>query len=153
MQEWVTLMTFTYPHESYVIRGVLQAAGIETFLKDEITVQVDNFLSNAVGGIQLQVISGQVDNAREVLMLNGYLDDKGKPVVEKKHVEVLDMEQQDGTLCPFCKSENTTETKTASMVTVISLLLFRLPLPVFKKDNYCFDCESSWKYKKVKKMK
>ncbi len=148
MQEWITVMTFTWPHESYLVRGALEAEGIDTFLKDELTIQVDNFLSNVMWGIRLQVPKGQVSQALRVLNANGYLDKKGNAIKSRAHVKIVTKDQSGGNFCPFCHSENIIETKRASILTVISLLLFRLPLPVFKRDNYCFDCESSWKYKK-----
>ncbi len=63
MSHLVTIRIFTYPHEAYVIRGRLESEGIQTFLKDEMTVQVHNFYSNAVGGVKLQVLTEDVDKA------------------------------------------------------------------------------------------
>ncbi|MCG8698926.1 MAG: DUF2007 domain-containing protein [Bacteroidales bacterium] len=72
MTNWVTIIQFTYPHEAHPVKGALEAAGIETFLKDELTVQVDNYLSNAIGGIRLQVPDENVQDAVSILKENGY---------------------------------------------------------------------------------
>lgn len=38
---WIIAMTCTFPHEAHMIKGYLESRGIETFLKDEMTVQVN----------------------------------------------------------------------------------------------------------------
>jgi hypothetical protein len=55
MNEFVTIRTFTYPHDAFIIKTRLEDEGIECFLKDELTIQADNFLINALGGVKLQV--------------------------------------------------------------------------------------------------
>jgi ABC-type uncharacterized transport system permease subunit len=45
----------------------LEAEGIIVFLKDELTVQSHNFLSNAVGGVKLQVLVSDIDEAQMIL--------------------------------------------------------------------------------------
>ena len=65
MEELITIKTYTYPHEVYVERGKLESEGIQTFLKDEATVQVHNFYSNAVGGVKLQVFADDAKHAQE----------------------------------------------------------------------------------------
>lgn len=69
MDKLVTIKTFTYPHEVYVIRGKLESEGIQTFLKDEMTVQVHNFYSNAIGGVKLQVPSEEVEKALSIMIV------------------------------------------------------------------------------------
>jgi hypothetical protein len=36
-------------------KNYYESAGIDTFLRDELTAQVDNFYSNAIGGVKLQI--------------------------------------------------------------------------------------------------
>lgn len=52
---WTTIHTVTYPSEAHTIKMQLELEGFEVFLKDELTVQVDNFYSNAIGGVKIQV--------------------------------------------------------------------------------------------------
>ena len=47
-------------------RGV-EAAGIRVYLADEQTIAMDWLLSNAIGGIKLQVAERDLERAREVL--------------------------------------------------------------------------------------
>ena len=79
---YVTIRTFTYPHEAYIIKGKLEAEGIECFLKDELTVQIDNFYTNALGGVKLQVKESDSTRAIEILKEGGYLQENDfKPSV------------------------------------------------------------------------
>ncbi len=75
MDSFITVAVFALPQEAYVIRGKLQAMDIEVMLKDELTIQVDNFLSNALGGVKLQVRESDVEQARSVLLEAGLLKD------------------------------------------------------------------------------
>ncbi|UTW62172.1 DUF2007 domain-containing protein [bacterium SCSIO 12741] len=63
----VTIATFTYPSELAVIRARLESEGIECFAADELTVQVYNLMSNAMGGIRLQVDEKDAVRATELL--------------------------------------------------------------------------------------
>jgi len=80
MYKIVTIATFTYPSEIAIIKGRLESDGIECFVKDELTVQVNNFYSNAIGGIKLQVRQNDVEQALIILKNLGYI----KKGVQKK---------------------------------------------------------------------
>ncbi len=47
--------------------------------------------------------------------------------------------------CPNCASDNVVIMKRTGLTIMLSFLLFALPLPIFKKRFYCFDCEHEWK--------
>jgi hypothetical protein len=75
LDTFITIADFTWPTDAVVPRGLLEDAGIETHLKDELTVQVYNLYSNAVGGVKLQVRSADVEEARNILREAGYLQE------------------------------------------------------------------------------
>ncbi len=75
MDKLVTVATFTYPSEAVVIKGRLESEGIDCFMKDEMTAQVHNFISNAIGGVKLQVRQSDAIRATEILKEAGYLDE------------------------------------------------------------------------------
>lgn len=57
----ITVATYTYPHEMAISKSKLEAYGIECFVRDELTVQVNNFYSNAIGGVKLEVKENEAD--------------------------------------------------------------------------------------------
>ncbi len=69
MENLITLITFELPQESFIIKSKLESEDIYVFLKDEFTVQTDNFLSNAIGGVKLQVFEKDVEKSLEILKL------------------------------------------------------------------------------------
>lgn len=57
MDKFITILTTQYPHEAHMIKSKLESEGIMVFLKDELTVQSHNFISNAIGGVKIQIRS------------------------------------------------------------------------------------------------
>lgn len=88
MNSYVTIATFTFPSELAIVRGRLESEGIECYVADELTVQVHNFYSNALGGIKLQVNEKQAAEAIEILKELGYLkEDIHQPTKFNRIVE------------------------------------------------------------------
>lgn len=48
---WITIHSVTYPSEAHTIKMQLEVEGYKVYLKDELTVQVDNFIP-----MQLEVL-------------------------------------------------------------------------------------------------
>lgn len=72
MDEFVTVLITAYPQQLWIVKGRLEAEGIPCFVKDELTVQSYNLLSNAVGGVKLQVQKQYVEHANSLLFELGY---------------------------------------------------------------------------------
>jgi hypothetical protein len=62
--------------ELSVVRARLEASGIECRLLDEMTVQVNPFYSNAIGGVKLQVRESDIKKSIEILKDGGYIKDE-----------------------------------------------------------------------------
>lgn len=75
MDTLITAITFTFPHEAHFAKAKLESEGVEVFIKDEMTVQVHNFYSNAIGGVKLQVRSAEFDTAHRILVESGYIEE------------------------------------------------------------------------------
>ncbi|GAB5523765.1 MAG: hypothetical protein Roseis2KO_16370 [Roseivirga sp.] len=74
MDKMVTVATFHLPQDAYIIRGRLESDGIFCYLKDELTVQSDNIISNAIGGVKLQVHESDVKQALPILEELGLIE-------------------------------------------------------------------------------
>lgn len=55
MKDFITVKTFTYPHEYAVLKLLLEQEGIPYFFENETMIGVFPFYSNALGGINLRV--------------------------------------------------------------------------------------------------
>jgi len=72
-EKFITVLTVSYAHEVAIIQGRLESEGITCFVQDELTVQVNPFYSNAIGGVKLQVLSSDLNRAVEILKEGGYI--------------------------------------------------------------------------------
>lgn len=79
MDNFITIKTFTYLNELAVIRAHLESEGIECYIKDELTAQVNPFYSTAIGGIKLQVKESDASAAIEILKEAGLTPDEETP--------------------------------------------------------------------------
>jgi len=76
MNDWIILITFIYPQEAYIVKGRLESEGIEVLLKDELTAQVYNFYSNAIGGVKLLAQNSDYDEAYKIMVEAGYIKEE-----------------------------------------------------------------------------
>lgn len=73
MENWIEIISFTLPQDAYLVKGRLESEGIDIILKDELTAQVYNFYSNAIGGVKLLVKESDYEKAHEILVESKYI--------------------------------------------------------------------------------
>ena len=71
--DFQTIYATQLPTEAQLIRSKLESEGYIVHLKDELTVQNYNFISNAVGGVKIQVEKSRALEAAELLASLGYI--------------------------------------------------------------------------------
>ena len=60
------LAVFSYPHEYFVLKSLLEAEDIKVILKDDLTIYVNPLLSQAIGGIKMYVPIDKYQRAKEI---------------------------------------------------------------------------------------
>ena len=85
--EMVTVRTFDNYFSANIILGRLREAGIDCYLKDEYTVTIDPILSNAIGGIKLNVYKEDEEMVTTIL-------------------KEFDEEYLRSAVCPKCNTSN-----------------------------------------------
>ena len=113
------LGSFEYVADVQIIKGKLESEGIPVFLRDENTLNSDPLISNAIGGVKLQV----------------YAKDKKKAIAVYNEVRAYAIDTNgDPIKCPNCKAEKSEayyERKT----------IFHKLFPFFEKRKYkCLSC-------------
>lgn len=142
MNDWTIVITFIYPHEAHLAKGFLEAEGFEVMIKDELTAQVNNFYSTAIGGVKLLVPEADAKRAYDTLKEAGYIK-------EKENEKILEtFSGECARKCPYCQSEEIIKKKAPGYVVLFSILLLGLPLPFLKKNYFCFDCRKEWKVRR-----
>jgi hypothetical protein len=122
---FTTIAVFQYSSEAQIIKGRLEAENIKVFLADEYTVDTDPLVSNAIGGVKLQVYTEQVSVAKDII----------------KTIDASLLKEP--VLCSNCKSSN------FSLRMNITNLFLKL-IPVNGKFEYnCADCNSNFKAAEV----
>lgn len=147
MDKWVKIIAFTYPHEAHMANAYLRSEGITTILKDELTTQVINFYSNAIGGVKILVHENDAEQSIKLLKEGGYIN----PPAESKNktTEIVKLNTiRDKSCCPFCKSKNISRKKHPNILTVILFFILGAIFPFCKRNYICFDCGKEWKYHK-----
>jgi DNA-directed RNA polymerase subunit M/transcription elongation factor TFIIS len=133
--ELITVKTFFYDHETLLLEPMLQSAGIDYFLKDHRTVTVDPFLSNAIGGIKLQVRPEDVERTLELLKEI----EKNKEVSNQEQAIIVDDIEFEKTFeeCPKCESEEVYMEKLTGVKSFTGMFT--------KNRFYCKSCQHEWK--------
>jgi hypothetical protein len=118
-REFYTLGAFEYVADVQIIKGCLESEGIPVFLRDEHTLTSDPIISNAIGGVKLQVYVQDMERALGIYNeIRGYaLDSNGEPIP-----------------CPNCKA------KKLESYYKGATLFYKL-FPFFEKKKYkCLNC-------------
>ena len=133
---FVTIARYQYSSEAQIVKGRLETDGIKVFLKDNITIDTDPLVSNAIGGIKLKVSSKDEKVAKEILKsIKAYaVDDSGNPI-----------------LCANCgRNEvelySTIDGLKAFLSFVIGILTFTLPFHTRYK-YICGNCKTEFPVK------
>ncbi|PKG53451.1 putative signal transducing protein [Olleya sp. 1-3] len=135
-QTFKTIAKFQYSAEAQIIKGRLESEGIQVFLSDNITIDTDPLVSNAIGGVKLKVLSTDAMEAQHILeSISKYaIDDEGNAMQ-----------------CPNCTS---TEVQLFSTITSLkSFVAFIFgfisgTLPFYSKDKYrCANCNTEFDVK------
>lgn len=118
-QEFYTLDSFEYAAETLIVQGKLESEDIPVFLVDENTVNSDPLISNAIGGIKLQVYTKDKERALAIYNeIREYAKDAdGNPIV-----------------CPNCKAQKSDAFYSRKSI-------FHKLFPFFEKRKYrCNQC-------------
>jgi len=113
------LAAFEYVADVQIVKGKLESEGIPVFLRDENTLNSDPLISNAIGGVKLQVYSRDKERAIAIYdEIRAYaVDNSGKPIV-----------------CPNCKALRSEPYYNRKGV-------FYKLFPFFEKRKYkCLNC-------------
>jgi hypothetical protein len=130
----VTLRQFRDIPEALLAKGMLESAGIKCVLADGNLVRMDWLLSNAIGGIRLQVDKEDFEAARAIL-------DEPIPA-ELNEAELGEPYAQPR--CPRCYSLDIGFEKIDRFWTYGLWLLLSFPVRVKKNNWKCYTCGAEW---------
>ncbi len=117
--EFITVKTYFYDHETLLSEPMLKSAGIDYFLKDHRTVTVVPFLSNAIGGIKFQVRAEDAKKTREFLKEI----EKNKKIGEDEQIIIVNRIEFEKTFgeYPKCGFEDVYREKLTAMKSITGI--------------------------------
>jgi hypothetical protein len=123
----ITIARFSTPEEAHLFRLRLASGGVEAFILDEHMVQMDWLISNAIGGVRVQIAEEDIEASRQILQ--DAPDDPDAAIT---------------VTCPFCESITTRKKELTRRLSFLSLVVIGCPLPVAKNHYICQTCGHSW---------
>ena len=135
-ETFTTVAVFQYSSEAQIIKGRLEADGIEVFLTDNLTIDTDPLVSRAIGGVKLKVLSYQATEAKQILK-----------TIKQYAID----DEEDAIKCPNCKSVHielfSTIKDAKSLFSFIYGVLFS-SLPFHTRHKYrCEMCDTEFDLK------
>ncbi len=147
MENWKIVMRFTYPHEAHMVKVYLESEGFSVMIRDELTAQVNNFYSGAIGGVKLLIQESVYDEGIKTLQQGGYLMKENQENRFKiEQVKLISKAQMKK--CPFCGSDNIGKNSELNIFAVFFLIILGALFPIFKSTYKCFECFKNWKFVK-----
>lgn len=129
---WVTLTSFSTPLEAHMMRGRLEAEGIAVQIADEHLINADWLMSQALGGVKLQVDAADLARAEALL---------GELAAAEFEWE---QEPSPEPVCPHCGSTEIGEQKTLWRLAMLLFFLEHVPLPAGRGRWQCRHCGHRW---------
>lgn len=123
----ITIARYTYPYEAQIARALLDSEGIDAFIADEQTINMQWLYSDALGGVRLQVAQEDVMRAQRILQ-----DDRETPLVEQ--------EGDDRPACPVCGSRDTEYHQIGRRWAFLMFLAIDFPLFRVQDGIRCHSC-------------
>ncbi|MCF8367905.1 MAG: hypothetical protein K9G76_02595 [Bacteroidales bacterium] len=130
----VTLSRYTYYHEYLIVKSKLESEGIDVVLRDDYSNTIDPMLSNATGGIKLEVRASQAKLALEILKtiaLNKAEQEEEKEISIRNRIFVKSYGE-----CPKCESEEVYSEKQTAFKSFFAGFI--------KREHYCKVCKHTW---------
>jgi hypothetical protein len=116
-----------------VAKGLLDTAGINSFLVDEHLVRIDWFWSNLIGGVKLCVHEQDEESALDIL------DNSFSPRLEVEGAGIYEQPS-----CPKCDSQDIEFQPIKKGIGLVSAWVIGVPLPIQQQRWKCNNCGHSW---------
>lgn len=128
-EQFKLVATYQYSSEAIIFKGKLESEIIEVFLRDNLTIDTDPLVSNAIGGVKMYVRTEDFEKATSILSEISLFssDNEGKLLK-----------------CPNCNQEKlqllSVVDDAKSFLSMLIALLF-IVLPFYTKYKYrCANC-------------
>lgn len=123
---WTTIDRFFHPTEAHIFAGRIESEGIPVFLLGINHASANWLMSNALGGIQVQVPANRADEARAIL------------------AEIAQHHTDQEELCPKCGGADISAMSNSRKLAFLAVHLFSIPMPWRNSRRHCQACGNEW---------
>lgn len=127
-----TIASYTDLLQAHLARGRLEAEGIPSVIADEHHIAANWLLSNALGGVKIQVEEHLSEQAEQIIRNF----DNGVYALAEEN-EVLQ--------CPQCRSNRIEELRRGWKIAFLGFFVLELPIPYRRNWYLCQDCQNKWR--------
>lgn len=131
--KWVLVQSFSFPYEAQIAKSQLYAAGINSRIENEHTINMDWLYSNALGGVRLLVLERDFEDAKKLLEQD-FSDAVDEVFVEEK------------IRCPQCQSQHIVSHTHGKRVAYLLFMLLGFPLSKVEHGYLCQSCHHFFKH-------
>lgn len=140
-EKLITLTRYAYAEEAYILMKKLADEGIESYIGDENLISAHPFLSNAVGGVKVNIKETDLDAA--LLVLETIKGEGELPNIDETwniHYAKTD------SFCPKCDLRTVYKNKMSFLHKVLAVIFFPIYLLyAFRSQKYyCAHCGYEW---------
>jgi hypothetical protein len=126
----ITVGSYIDPIQAHIASGRLESEGIPVIVADEHYIWANWMLSNALGGVKVQVPTAYAEEARQILSDL----DHGKYALREEYPQ----------RCPRCESKDIKPLRTSWKLAFLGLIVLHIPIP-FRRDRMkCHHCGNTW---------
>lgn len=143
MNQLVSLKKYDNYIEASQTLQLLEEYGIYGYIANEYTVQSDWLLSQAIGGIELQVFKNDLEKAKSVIQLH---EEQIKTTENNVKIEYTIKNSKYGDkTCPKCGSNHIYQDENLNGIFGLSILFLGFPIKVKNSKFHCYYCGNVWK--------
>jgi len=131
-----TISTYTTAIEAYIAKGRLEAEGIPAYIADEHYISAQWTVSQAIGGVRLQVPTSLAPQA--IIVITKIKRGSYELPLSKKLIE------SEAVYCPKCNSNDTYSVDWIWKLSFVFMFMSIFPLPFSRHRFKCNNCTNSW---------
>ncbi|MDH5216151.1 MAG: DUF2007 domain-containing protein [Gammaproteobacteria bacterium] len=126
-----TVASFTDALQAHIAKGKLESEGIHATLAHEHHVWANWMISNAIGGVKIQVPQAE--------------EEKAKGILSDLEAGRFQIESDECYECPKCNSKDIIENKNSWRLAFLGLFFLHIPIPYRRNRVTCNSCRNKWK--------
>lgn len=139
MGDLITITSYSEPLEAHIVKGRLEAEGVPAFIANEHHISVAWYLSNALGGVKIQV--HKQDHEKAIKIISSLHDGEFEEEL-KKETKVAE-----SNICPSCGSSNYSSKFSLPLLLLVWLSLgIAVIFPIHRNKHKCTECGCKWVY-------